>query len=207
MPTPIYVQVGPTAQNAGDNTQAAARGGHTGELVIQQLHGRYFETMARGAMYGAANQAAQAVSAGLATTYTGLMLYNPLGSAAMLVLNKHKLALTVAPAAAASVGLIAGVQTTAPTGLTVAPVRSNQIGNSKTGVGVAYSAATIATPFWLTDEVDAFTAAAFPSPSPIVDLEGSVGILPGGFVAIGALTTVTGLGFMFWEEVPLNLAG
>lgn len=207
MPMPIAGQVGPSAINAQDGANVEFRQGHTGELVMQQLHGRYFETMARGNMFNAANQAAQAVSAGLATTYTGLMLYNPIGSGVMLVLNKHKLALTVAPAASASIGLISGVQTTAPTGVTTVPVRSNQIGNAKTGAGVAYSAATIATPVWLTDEVDAFTAAALPAPSPIVDLEGAVGILPGGFVAVGALTAVTGLAFMFWEEVPYNLQG
>ena len=135
------------------------------------------------------------------------MLYNPIGSGAMLVLNKHKFALTVAPAAAASIGLISGFQTAAPTGLTAVPVRSNQIGNAKTGAGVAYSAATIAAPVWLTDAVDAFTAAALPAPSPIIDLEGAIGILPGGFVAFGALTAVTGLGFMFWEEVAFNPQG
>lgn len=207
MPLPIAGQVGPSAVNAQDGANIEFRQGHTGEMIMQQLHGRYFESMARGAMFNAANQAAQAVSANLATTYTGLLLYNPLGSGMMLVLNKHKLALTVAPAATASIGLIAGVQTTAPTGTTAVPVRSNQIGNSKTGVGIAYSAATIATPVWLTDAVDGFTAAALPSPSPMMDLEGSVGILPGGFVAMGALTAVTGLAFMFWEEVPYNPQG
>lgn len=207
MPLPIAGQVGPSALNAQDGANVEFRQGHTGEMVTQQLHGRYFEAMARGLLYNAANQAAQAVSANLATTYTGLMLYNPLGSGTMLVLNKHKFALTVAPAATASIGLISGVQTAAPTGTTAVPVRSNQIGNSKTGVALAYSAATIATPVWLTDAVDGFTAAALPSPSPIVDLEGSVGVLPGGFVAVGALTAVTGLGFFFWEEVPYNLQG
>ena len=207
MPMPIAGQVGPSAVNAQDGANVEFRQGHTGEGIVQQLHGRYFETMARGAMYNVANQAAQAVSANLATSYTGLMLYNPIGSGTMLVLNKHKFALTVAPAASASIGLIAGVQTAAPTATTAVPVRSNQIGNAKTGAGVAFSAATIAAPFWLTDAVDAFTAAALPGPSPIVDLEGSVGILPGGFVAVGALTAVTGLGFMFWEEVPFNVGG
>ena len=207
MPMPIAGQVGPSALNAQDGANIEVRQGHTGELIFQQLHGRYFETMARGAMYNVANQAAQAVSANLATAYTGLMLYNPIGSGTMLVLNKHKFALTVAPAAIASLGLIAGVQATPPTATTVIPVRSNQIGNSKTGVGLAFSAATVSAPFWLTDSVDGFTAAALPGPSAIVDLEGSVGIIPGGFVAVGALTAVTGLGFMFWEEVPFNVGG
>jgi hypothetical protein len=105
------------------------RVGHTGEAIVQELHGRYFETMARGALFSAANPAAQAVSVALATTYTGLMLYNPIGSGVMLVPNKVKFALSVAPAAIATLGLISGVQTVAPTGTTALIVRSNQVGN------------------------------------------------------------------------------
>lgn len=207
MGMPVSGQVGPVATNAGDGSQVPIRLGHTGESVVQQLHGRYAETMMRGAVYSAANQAAQAVSVALSTTYTGLMLYNPLGSGVILVPLKVKYALSVAPAAIATLGLISGVQTSAPTGLTALTVRSNQIGNATSGKGLAYSAATIATPVWHQQMFDGFTAAALPNPVGVLDLEGMIGILPGGFLAVGALTAVTGLGSIAWEELPYNVQG
>lgn len=199
-------QVGPVT-NAQDGASTPYRQGHTGEVIVQTLHGAYFESVARGAMYSAANPAAQAVSVALATTYTGLLLYNPLGSGVMLVPNKVKFALSVAPAGIATLGLISGIQAAAPTGLTALIVRSNQVGNSGAGKGLAYSAATIATPVWHQQLSDGFTAAALPAPTPPVDLDGLIAILPGGFIAIGALTAVTGLGSIAWEEVPYNPQG
>lgn len=194
-------QVGP--QTVGDGTSPVARMGKSAELVIQQLHGRYFEQMYRGNIYSAANQSAQAISAALATTYTGILLYNPVGSGKILVPLKLKYALSVAPAAIATIGLLAGFSntggvTTQTTNLTI---QSTQIGNLSVGVAKCLSAATIVTPTWIQEMVDGFTAAALPAPSPIVDLEGLYGILPGGFLGIGALTAVTGLGSMTWEEV------
>lgn len=203
MTTEIELKVGPQSTNAAAGTLLSARGGGTGEQIIQQLHGRYFETTYRGNMFSAANQAAQAVSVALATTYTGLLLYNPIGSGKVLIPNKVKYALSVAPAAIATLGLISGFQTAAPTGLTALTVRSNQIGNSSAGAGLVYSAATISTPVWTMQLWDGFTAAALPAPQSPVDLEGSFLILPGGFLAIGALTAVTGLGSISWEEAPI----
>ena len=177
-----------------------------GDLAVSELHARYFEQGRAGNVFSAASQAATSVSAGLATTYTGLLLYNPVGSGVMLVPSKVKYALSAAPAAAANIGLIAGF---APAGgvsalTTRLANQSSQIGNASIGKAIALSAATITTPTWLFELYDAFTAAAFPSPTPPVDLEGIYQILPGGFIAIGATTAVSGLGVIVWEEVPIT---
>jgi hypothetical protein len=197
--------VGPTALNAADASPIRARCGRTGDQVVTELHARYFEQAYRGASFSAANQAAQAVSVALATTYTGILLYNPVGSGKILVPTKIKYALSVAPAAPATIGLIAGFSATG--GVTAQTVKlgiqSNQIGNSGVGVGLALSSATIVTPTWLFQLWDGFTAAALPAPQVPVDLEGSFVIFPGGFIGIGALTAVTGLGSISWEEVLL----
>jgi hypothetical protein len=204
MTVKIKRDIGPQALSGADSAEINARAGKTGEGIIQQLHGRYYEQSSRSNIYSSANSAAQAVSAALATAYTGIGLYNPVGSGVLLVPLKVKFALSVAPAAIATIGLITafastGAVTTATTALIV---RSQLIGNSSPGRGLTYSSATITTPVWLMQLVDGFTAAALPAPSPVVDLEGSVAILPGGFVGIGALTAVTGLGSISWEEVP-----
>lgn len=203
----LTLEVGPQAGSAADGTPIIMRGDRTGAGVITQLHGRYFEQMRVGRMFSAANQAAQAVSVALATTYTGLLLYNPVGSNKILVPNKVKFALSVAQVAVATIGLIQGFSATGgvTTQTTKLGVQSNQIGNTSAGVGIALAAATIATPTWLQQLLDGFTAGALSAPTPPVDLEGLYGILPGGFIGVGALTAVTGLGSIAWEEVDLPL--
>ena len=140
----------------------------------------------------------------LATTYTGILLYNPVNSGKILVPLKVKFALSAAPAAVATIGLIGGFAATG--GVTAQTsalgVQSSQIGNTSKGAGIALSAATIVAPTWIKQLWDGFTALTLPAPQAPVDLEGMIEILPGGFLAIGALTSVTGLGSIFWEEVP-----
>ena len=198
----LRTQAGPQA--LGRNSEGDVRAGNTGEVMVSEFLPPYAQGVLDGNVYSAANQAAQAVSVALATTYTGLLVYNPIGSGVILIPRLVKFALSVAPAAIASIGLISGVQSAAPTGLTALNVRNNQIGNAGSGKGLAYSAATIATPIWQQQLVDGFTAAALPAPSPLVDLKGDVVLLPGAFLAIGALTAVTGLGSISWQETPLN---
>lgn len=200
----IQGQVGAPAASSAPGSTPTARLGNLNDTIVSELHGRYYESAYRGASFSAANQAAQAVSAALATTYTGLVLYNPPGSGVNLVPNKVKYALSVAPAAIAPIGLISGFVSTGgvTAQTTLLTVRSNLIGGAA-GKGIALSAATIITPVWLAQLFDGFTAAALPNPTPLVDLEGAFVIPPGGFIGIGALTAVTGLGFMSWEEVPV----
>lgn len=177
-----------------------------GDLAVSELHARYFEQGRAGNLLSAASQGATNVSVGLATAYTGMLLYNPVGSGVILVPNKVKYSLAAAPAAAANIGIIAGFA--AAGGVTALTTRLNnqstQIGNSNIGKGIALSAATIVTPTWLFELVDAFTAATFPPPSAPYDFEGAFQILPGGFMAIGATTAVSGYGSIIWEEVPIT---
>jgi hypothetical protein len=186
-------------------SQAQPRGGNDGDVIVSELHGRYAEQMMRGNSFSAANQAAQAVSVALATTYTGLLLYNPVGSGKLLIPNKVKYALSVAPAAISVLGLLTGFSATGgvTAQTTKLTVQANQVGNAAAGVGIALSAATIVTPTVLATLYDGFTAAALPNPALLSDLEGVFGIQPGGFIGIYALTAVTGLGWISWEEVNL----
>lgn len=198
----LELVVGP--QQNGDSGVVALRGGKLGDLIVSQLHGEYYEQAVRGNLFSGANQAAQAVSAALATTYTGLCLYNPVGSGKNLVPLKAKYALSLAPAAVATLGLIGGFAATGGvTALTSEVVPTQNIIGGPRGVGKLLNQATIVTPTWLAHHVDGFTAAAFPGPAPVWDLEGLFIVPPGGFIAIGALTAVTGLGMWVWEEVPI----
>lgn len=191
-------------QTLSDGSVSELRTGKTGELVASQLHGQYYEQSSRRQLFWAANQSAQAVSAALATTYTGLCVYNPIGSGVLLSLLRIKFALSVAPAAIATIGLISGYT---ESGGVTAQTTPLTVGNCRIGgqdsAGIALSAATIVTPTWLAQLYDGFTAASLPAPTPPVDLGGMYTVPPGAFVAIGALTAVTGLGSIVWEEIPL----
>jgi hypothetical protein len=189
-----------------DGAQANLRGGNLGELITQELHGRYYEQVYRKNMFFAANQAAQAVSVALATTYTGLVVSNPAGSTVNMVLNKIGIALSAAPAAIAPIGLITGYNAAGiVTHTTPLTPQSANIGSGANCAGKADAAATlVGTPAWSLPLMSGFTAAALPSAGPqVIDVEGIIVIPPGGFAAIGALTAVTGLFSMFWEEVPV----
>ncbi len=191
-----------TADGAAPNL----RSGNLAELITQELHGRYYEQVYRKNMFWAANQAAQAISVALATTYTGLCLSNPAGSGVNLVLNKVGIALSVAPAAIAPIGLITGYLSTGLVTHTAALVPASAlIGSGQNPVAKADSQATlVGTPAWTKMLMGGFTAAALPSAGPsLIDLEGAIILPPGAYAAIGALTAVTGLFSILWEEVPV----
>lgn len=198
-------QVGP--QIAADGTFEHLRLDKSGAAVVQQLHGKYYEVAKRGSLFVASNVAAQAVSVALATTYTGLCLSNPLGNDKDLVLLGCQYALSVAPAAIASLHLIAGFNAAAdPTHTTplAAPgARNCRIGTGAPPTAKVDSAATVANPTYLMGLGSGFTAAALYATTPSwIDLAGAIILPPGAWVAWGALTAVTGFGSFMWEEVP-----
>lgn len=201
---PISVSGKAGARTVTRGAEDTLRLGYTGEAIVSKYLADYAQAILDGVAFEAANQAAQAVSVALATTYTGLLLYNPIGSDVLLVPKFVKFALSVAPVAIAPIGLLAGSQTLAPTGVTALATQNAQVGNGAVGKGIAYSAATILLPVWRKLLWDGFTAGALPAPQAPVDLKGDIVIKPGSFIGIAALTAVTGLGSISWMEVPLN---
>lgn len=205
----LNTQVGPAGSSASslaNGAQTSARAGNLGDLIVSELHGRYYETSYRRAMYAAANQAAQATTVALATTYTGLCLSNPVGNTFNLVLNKVGIALSVAPAAIAAIGVMTGYNaTTNVTHTTPVTPRSQFFGVGAAGTGLVDASATLPTaPFLNQVLMGGFTAATLPAVGPaLIDLEGSIILPPGAYAAIYTLTAVTGLFSFSWEEVPV----
>src|SRR6266571_5303054 len=93
----IQPQVGPLATTASlaAGQQPAARAGNMGDLIVSELHGRYYEGTYRRSMFNAANQTGVVTTAALATTFTGLCLSNPINSTVNLVLEKIGIAFSV----------------------------------------------------------------------------------------------------------------
>ena len=84
------------------------KGTKEGFVGTADFYARYRAAVQTGNVFSASNVAAQAVSVALTTTYTGLCVSNPVGSKKNLVMLACQYALSVAPAAIASLHLIAG---------------------------------------------------------------------------------------------------
>ncbi len=195
-------QAGP--RSVADGVEVVPRLDKHGSM-LGSFTGDIAEAMRRGMCFTASNVAAQAVTVALATTYTGLLVYNPLGSGKRMSLLAAKYALSVAPAAIASLHLIAfdsGV-ITHTTPLAAPGIKNALIGlGQPTSVMGADSAATIPTPYYKMSMGSGFTAAAlYADPtSGWCWINGSIGVDPGGGLAWGALTAVTGFGSYLWAE-------
>ena len=169
----------------------------------------YEDEAKAGSILMAHNTGAQAVSAALTTTYTGLCISNPIGSGVNLVMLGCNYALSVAPAGIASLHLIAGysesTNVTHTTPITTPGIRSTKIGSGGASVAKADSAATTVSPTYLMAMGSGFTAGALYATTPNwIDLKGSIVVPPGGWIAWGALTAVTGFGAFMWKEVAAS---
>jgi hypothetical protein len=213
-------QVGATASTAslGVGTQPTVRLGNMGDLIMQELHGRYYEAAYRRSMFTAAMSAliATGTTASPTTTITGApVLYNPIGNTYNLIINKVGIALTVANVAAAAYGLATGINTgTAISGtltaLASAPKNKFLGGAAPTGVGYASASITLPTAVTLDTILGTITSAAITT-SPtgvggVFDLEGSILIPPGGYCCFWSSTAVPASSLLMsfqWEEVPV----
>ena len=85
----IQGQVGqPTTTSISYGANPTLRQGQLGDLVVSELHGRYYETTYRRNMFTAALPSGTTTSAALATAHTGLILLNPNNSQVNFVINK-----------------------------------------------------------------------------------------------------------------------
>lgn len=197
------IKVGPIAQ--ADGTTPIARGGRNGETIVGDAHGRYYEAASRGKVYVGGNQAATAFSVALNTTYTGVVLANPVNSGFNLALLQASLVLTVAPVAIASIALFGGyVQGGITVHTTPLVPWSTLLGNTGGIAKISAAATLVGTPLWLPGLKGGFTAGALSADgAALADIGGSIIVPPGAYVGIGALTAVTGMGSLVWEEVPI----
>lgn len=204
MPLLISGQVGPQVISDGVGTQPL-RQEKTGALVVQELHGRYFETSYRKAGFYVATQALVTTSVGLTATHTGLALSNPVGSGILLAINKISMGQTTINTAVNQFGLAVGYNgATNVTHTTPVTPRSTYFGVGAAPVALADVSSTLPTaPFYYM--FLAITPGATTNPNiGQTDLEGSLIIPPGGYLvtATQAASTAGFWASFQWEEVP-----
>jgi hypothetical protein len=199
----------------GNNAIINGRSGQLGDVIVSELHGRYYETTYRGNSFLLSVSTAAAVTAysGGAAGTPMLTVFNPSGSGKNAVITKASVASVVAASAAGTVtfGLYFGTTAAITQATTVTPWSMGtqlQSGSIMTGFrnvaltsgSAASNVIPLASYYWAT------AAGAALVNNGVVDLEGSVIIPPGAYVALGgsaALTSATWIGSLQWEEVPV----
>ena len=189
---------------AGASSVNPLRSNLDGSLIVSQGSGKYTEAVREGRVFVAANQAAVALTAAMATTYTGLVLGNPTTSTKDLVLLRFGYSFTVAVPTATVIGLMTGSGASVVGSITP---RNRYVGGAA-GVGVVDDGCTLpGTPVleqvFGQGHTVATTAAAVGSVTE-VDLDGSLILPPGAFVALYsfAANTAACIASFMWEEVP-----
>lgn len=214
----IQGQVGATA--ALDGTQTNLRQGRTGEIILSQGHGRYYEQASRGNMFTlnlvattTAISAGNLINAAAAAT-TQFALWNPIGSGYNLSITKVLIGPISGTFAAGPLyhGII---QTSVPTIASVGAAYNNLVGGrAPVARYVASAAGTALTggsaPVTFRSMNLSFTAAAYASPagtSTIADIPDGDLVIPPGYGWVpqwtAAGTSVLNSYSVTWEEVPI----
>lgn len=196
-------------QNQADGAQLIIpRAGRQGDQIVSELHGRYYEQGYRGNIFNAANQAVVTTTVGLATTYTGLCLSNPRNSKVNVVLNKCSWMQSVLQATqvegfALALGFSKSADVTHTTPVTPS---SNLVGSGLTSQANVDASATLPIAPVYSHLIGNTATATQNGAGGMIDLEGSVILIPGAFAIFATPTqaSVAGMWFGFqWEEVPV----
>ena len=192
--------------SAAEGTINPLRSGTEGGLVLD-LHGKYYEAVKAGRVFVACNQAAVAVTAAMATTYTGLVVENPATSGKDLVMLRFGYTATIAaPVAATVLGLMTGLDA-GDAAAAITP-RNRYVGGPASVAIVDNGCTLTGTP--VLEQVfsqvgtGATTVPLVAQPCEI-DLDGSLIIPPGYYVAVYsfAANTAAFIFSLMWEEVPV----
>lgn len=215
-------QVGAPAQSMQPGTNPTFRQGQMGDLIVSELHGKWYETAYRGNLFsvGMTSTAlsANTISTG-ATTTPIIGLWNPATSNVNLVLAKAKCLITVAGASAVAPGAFVWATSTGNAAITTGlnPLNRKtlaQVGSQAKGFNIS-TALTGLTNSLVIQGAAAFgtlIAAQGATASPIIsgdgteEFDGSIIVPPGGVLALlntVSTTTVSVASMLLWEEVPL----
>lgn len=198
---------------AGDGSLVDPR--HTKDLaiVMQDLHGRFYETTYRGNTFIASTGVAGVAPGTALSTTPPFILYNPLNSGVNLSVISASLGFISGTLGAGTIVYAANtnIAQAAPTGGTALTPINVLIGNNTLAKGKAFQSSTLAVaPTILRDFaiIGAFTTSTANMYVPIRDIiDGSIIIAPGAALSLqgvaGAGTTPLVTLAMTWEEIPV----
>lgn len=182
----------------------------SGALVTTDGHARYAEAVLQGRVFTAAASAIAVTTVG-ATTYTGFVLTNPVGSGVNAALISLQFAQTSTAAATAQALVVLGAQTFSGTSVvthtTAVTPRSTFLGSTATPSCLADSGATVPTAATLIRTIwqPSVSATATTAIPPMVhhEIAGEIVLQPGSYVLLGAASALSGSTTMTWEELAI----
>ena len=212
----------PSTTSLAANTIVATRAGQLGDLIVSELHGKYYEQTYRGNLYsfGMTSTALSANTITLTATTTPIIgVWNPTGSGKNLVILKAKCQLTVAGNSAVAPGAFVWATSVGNSAISTgsAPLSRSTLQNSGS-VAKGFNISTALT--GLTNNLVVQHAAGFGtllaaqgatatpimSGDPVEDVDGALIVPPGGVLALlntTSTTTVSVASMILWEEVPV----
>ena len=122
-------------------TQTDQRFGKTAELITSPAFGRYHELALNRRLFQ--SYGAPATLTAVNTTYTGHLLFNPVGSGVNLVLCEVDLGVTVTSASMTGIVLASAAQATTPTSVTAVERQGNMFLGGAAGAVLGYKVATL----------------------------------------------------------------
>lgn len=202
----------------GDSTTpASGRQGKTGESIISQVHGKYYESASRGTVFNACDQAAGVATVTAISTTSIFSLYNPQNSGKKLVINKVRLGYFSGTLGAGPIyhcinTMAGGSAVAAPTSGTLLTAYPTDAGvqSGAAAVGIARTGSTVTSP--IVHSPICSVGAALASTATFQnncsdDLDGEIVIEPGNCYQIqskcaaGSSPLIT-VG-VSWEEIPI----
>ena len=231
MTLPVAGQVGPAIIADGVTTQPF-RQGRSGEIIAQEMHGRFFEQAFRGNLFSGGMSALTSINAATFTTATlGATatpiagVWNPGSSLVNLVILQAILGITITAATATGCGPFEWAVSTGNNAISTGVAAWNRKTLTKTnatGQNVSTAALTGLTNNLVVMHASALTGgqatsvtlvegtvAAPPSIAggmTVENLDGSIIVPPGGVLALLATTTPvahSAVSALIWEETPL----
>lgn len=218
-------RVGP--QVLADGAVDATRQGKSGELVVQELHGQFFEQVVRGNVFsiGCAPTALSAATVLLTASAQPIVgVWNPLTSGVNLAILQASLVDFINNVSSVALGGFVWAASSNNASLTAGLSPFNRKTLASTGSAArAFSLSTASLLTGLTNNLVVFegaefntasglptttVAAATPTPSVagVQNFNGSLIVPPGGVLALlntVSVTTHTVYGRLLWEEVPV----
>ncbi len=216
-------QVGP--QVSADGTYPDVRLGRAAELIVQELHGRFYEQTYRGSVYswGKTSTALSANSISLSSSTTPIIgIWNPSSNTVNAVILQVRLQSVLQAASSTTQGALVWAVSTGNAGITTGNAPWNrktlvQSGSSCKGFDLATALTAITNNLVIMDAADlaigiqisttSVTAAtAVPMTVAVQNFDGSLIVPPGGVLALLNTTSTANINVaagILWEEVPV----
>lgn len=215
-------QVGAPQGSYGSASTPSMRMGQLGDMIVSELHGKFYESTYRGNLYsvGMTSSALTANTIGLTAASTPIIgVWNPSSSNVNLVMNKAKCLITAAGANAVAPGAFVWATSVGngaiSTGLN--PLNRKtlvQAGSAAKGFNISTALTGLTNPLVIQHAAGFGTliAAQGATASPVIsgdgieEFDGSLIVPPGGVLALlntVSTTTINVASMLMWEEVPV----